>query len=169
MSCLAHFSSSETDVLGFTIQFAVIILNVSDPEFGLTIAVIPITILGLLFTSWAVKNEKLWGMVLTLSYFLCAMGYFLFKLIRMYSGPKAESYGPARRPLATFACVTLILLVISIVNAWVCTSNFGRGLETYVRQRRVGTEPNSPDTSMEQWSDLKDNKKLIPSHRLELD
>lgn len=104
-------------------------------------------------------------MLVTMSYFICAMGYFLFKLVRMYSGSKADLYGAARRPLATFACVTLILLVVSIANACVCTSNFGRGLNSYVAQRRVGTSPDTPDTAIE--FDTKD--KLIIPHRLELD
>lgn len=154
--------------VGFTIQFAVIILNVSDPEFGLTIAVIPVTIIGLIYTSWALRNEKIWGMVITLVYFVCAMAYFLFKLIRMYAGPKSAQYGTARRPLATFAILTLILLVLSIVNAIVCMRNFGQGLKNYVRQRKVESAPSSPEMLMQQWPSTKTTKS--PStHRLELD
>lgn len=155
--------------VGFTIQFAVIILDASDPEFGLTLSVIPVTILGLLFTSWALRNERRWGMFITLGYFLCAMAYFLFKLIRMYSGPKKSLYGTAKRPLATFAILTLILLFVSIANACICLNNFGNGLKNYVRQRRVDTMPGSPDVLMDQWYNPKEHGKSITAHRLELD
>lgn len=154
--------------VGFTIQFAVIILNVSDPEFGLTIAVIPVTIIGLICTSWALRNEKIWGMILTLVYFVCAMAYFLFKLIRMYAGPKSAQYGSARRPLATFAILTLILLVLSIINAAICMRNFGKGLKNYVAQRTVGHDPASPEMLMEQWHSPKSTKSPT-TYRLELD
>lgn len=156
--------------VGFTIQFAVIILNVTDPEFGLTIAVIPITIVGLICTSWALRNEKVWGMILTLVYFVCAMAYFLFKLIRMYAGPKASQYGEARRPLATFAILTLALLILSIINASICMRNFGKGLKNYVRQRRVGTDPSSPEMLMQQWNSSSPTATKSPTtYRLELD
>ncbi|CCG83673.1 protein of unknown function [Taphrina deformans PYCC 5710] len=154
--------------VGFTIQFIVITLNVTDPEFGLTIAVIPITILGLLFTSWALRNEKMWGMYITLTYFLCAMAYFLFKLIRMYSGPKKSLYGSAKRPLVTFAILTLALLIASIVNASICMRNFGKGLKNYVHQRRVGTSPSSPEMLMDRWISSTDHKSPV-SLRVQLD
>lgn len=158
--------------VGFTIQFTVIILDVGDPEFGLTVAVIPITILGLLFTSWALRNEKMWGMSVTLAYFVCAMAYFLFKLTRMYTGPKSSFYGNAKRPLAVFAILTLALLVMSIVNAGICMRNFNCGLKNYVRQRRVGTNPeSSPECSNDSsfWYSPHKESGPILTHRLELD
>lgn len=154
--------------VGFTIQFTVIILNVSDPEFGLTVAVIPVTIVGLLFTSWALRNEKMWGMIITLLYFLLAMCYFLFKLIRMFTGPKKAQYGTAKRPLVTFAALTLALLIMSIVNASICMSNFDKGLRNYVQRRSVKDATDSPDLLLDSWLSPVDMK-TPTSHRLELD
>ncbi|ORY76990.1 hypothetical protein BCR37DRAFT_389256 [Protomyces lactucae-debilis] len=123
--------------VGFSVQFAVIQLDRSDPEFYMTLAVIPITMLGLLCTSLALRREIHWAMYLALIYFLAGAGYFVFKVERMYAGPKAASYGAARRPLVTFAILTLALLVASIANAIVCMRNFGFGLKQILDRRRV--------------------------------
>lgn len=151
--------------VGFTIQFTVIILDVHDPEFGLTVAVIPVTIIGLLFTTWAVRREKRWGMYVTLTYFLCAMAYFLFKLIRIYTGPDRTEYGSAKRPLVTFAVLTLLLLVASMVNAIVCMRNFDKGLAAHLKS--PGGRSGSPDMLFSDWGPA--DCKTPLQHRLELD
>lgn len=67
-------------------------------------------------------------------FYFAALAYFFFKLIRMYDGPyrRVEDYIPARRTLTTFAVLTILLLVITIVYAFICTSNFGKGLKPHI-------------------------------------
>lgn len=48
--------------LGFTIQFVVIVIDTKDPEFGLTIAAIPITIIILLLAAHFTRKENKPGM-----------------------------------------------------------------------------------------------------------
>ncbi|KAI9789939.1 MAG: hypothetical protein M1816_005708 [Peltula sp. TS41687] len=103
--------------LGFTVQFVVIIIKTSDPEFWLTIAAIPVTILIL---------------VLANTLFFAGLAYFLFKLIRMYQPAHADTYKTIRRPLTVFAVITLILIIITIINACACVLNFGRGLKPHI-------------------------------------
>lgn len=72
--------------------------------------------------------------------YFAALAYFLFKLVRMYnnSNPaRVHDYEPARRSLTTFAAITVVLLVVTIVNAAVCTKNFGKGLKPHIQRRRV--------------------------------
>jgi len=89
--------------------------------------------------------------------YFAAMAYFLFKLVRIYdaSPTRIDDYRPARRSLTTFAVITLILLVVTIVYACICTVNFGKGLRPHVdsskkRQRAASLEmdklfdPNMP-------------------------
>ncbi|KAK9385860.1 hypothetical protein V1515DRAFT_587936 [Lipomyces mesembrius] len=118
--------------LGFTIQFVVIVLNRRDVEFALTIAVIPCTIVGLILTAMIVRRESYFGMISMIFLFFAGMAYFLFKLVRMYQPSQAFKYVAARKSLTIFATVTLILIVITIINAVVCTTNFRKGLKPYV-------------------------------------
>ena len=56
----------------------------------------------------------------------------------MYEGTeRADLYLPARRSLTTFAILTIILIILTIINAIMCASNFERGLKPYIRHRKV--------------------------------
>lgn len=68
------------------------------------------------------------------------MAYFLFKLVRMYQPGRFKQYLPARRSLTFFAVVTLILIVMTIINACVCTNNFNRGLKPHINKRKRRNE-----------------------------
>lgn len=139
--------------LGFTIQFIVIVLNVKDVEFALTIAVIPVTILFLYVTWICVKRENTIGMCIMIVIFHAGMAYFLFKLVRMYQPSEEEKYMAARKTLTTFAVITLLFLIISIINAIVCTRNFGYGLREVINQNNNSEE---------------DSEKLFPMNTLHL-
>ncbi|KAF1988431.1 hypothetical protein K402DRAFT_328293 [Aulographum hederae CBS 113979] len=122
--------------LGFTVQFLVIVVNTTDVEFYLTIAALVATIIVLFLAGWFTRRESLLGMLAIIVLYFCALAYFLFKLIRMYSAdPRRKAdYLPARRSLTTFAVITILLLVVTIVIACWCTHNFGMGLKQYVQK-----------------------------------
>lgn len=58
----------------------------------------------------------------------------------MYHSPKESFYIPVRRSLTTFAVITVILIILTIINACVCTKNFGKGLKPYVQRRKLESE-----------------------------
>lgn len=49
--------------LGFTVQFVVVVVDVKDVEFALTIAAIPVTILILVMAGYFTRKESLSGMI----------------------------------------------------------------------------------------------------------
>jgi hypothetical protein len=67
-------------VLGYEVQSLVIIISITDVEFALTIAALPITIAILLFCGWSVRHESVAGMVATIVCFFGGLAYFLFKV-----------------------------------------------------------------------------------------
>jgi hypothetical protein len=126
--------------LGFTVQFVVIVTGKTDVEFSLTLAAIPVTIMILLFAVWFVRRENTLGMVIVIFLYFGGLAYFLFKLVRIYQPAKFEEYLPARRSLTFFAVITIILIVMTIINAFMCTSNFHKGLERHISSRRSSNE-----------------------------
>ena len=64
------------------------------------------------------------------------MAYFLFKLVRMYAPGTYEIYLPARRSLTFFAVITLILIVLTIINASMCMHNFHKGLKPHINKKK---------------------------------
>lgn len=135
--------------LGFTVQFVVIVTQ-RRAEFALTIAAIPVTILILLAAAWFVRRESLIGTIgiivsailaLTLGELLLilqqilyfgGLAYFIFKMVRMYSPSHEGPYLPARKELTSFAVLTIILIILTIINACVCASNYKKGLRPYI-------------------------------------
>ena len=74
------------------------------------------------------------------------MAYFLFKLVRMYQHTdRARRYLPARKTLTSFAVITIVLIVLTIINAIVCASNFRHGLKPYIANRKVESEDEKPN------------------------
>lgn len=129
--------------LAFTVQFLVIVVDIKDVEFGLTIAALPVTIVILVLAGYWTRKEFIPGMIFTIICYLGGLAYFFFKLIRMYHETSSygflriQSYLPARRGLTTFAVITILLLFATIINAILCTINFGKGLEPLLKRRSV--------------------------------
>ena len=72
--------------------------------------------------------------------YFAALAYFIFKLVRMYYGPKVANYLPVRKTLTTFAVITVILIVITIGIAIRCTMNFNKGLKPHIARRKIENE-----------------------------
>lgn len=122
--------------LGFTVQFIVVVLNVKDVEFGLTIGVIPLTIVFLFLLSLFVKKENKIGMLVMQFFLLAGMAYFIFKLVRIYDPAQAYKYEAVRKSLTIFAAITLFLVSATIALSVVCILNFNRGLKPIIEGRR---------------------------------
>jgi hypothetical protein len=92
------------------------------------------------------------------------MGYFLFKLIRMFvaDANRQEDYKPARKSLTAFAVLTILLLVCTIVTACLCTHNFNKGLKPHVNDKIVQSDK-AYNTEMPSLSGP------TPSQRMEID
>lgn len=128
--------------LGFTVQFVVIVTQ-KEIEFALTVAAMPVTILILVGAAFFTRRENTPGMIATILLYFGGLAYFLFKLVRMYSSAREKAYMPARRSLTFFAVITIILIIMTIVNACVCTHNFNKGLKPHIssaagRQKKKG-------------------------------
>ncbi|EHY60446.1 UPF0658 Golgi apparatus membrane protein C23H3.04 [Exophiala dermatitidis] len=129
--------------LGFTVQFVVIVTQ-RQVEFALTIAAIPVTILILLAAAWFVRKESLWGTIAVIILYFGGLAYFVFKMVRMYSPSHSGAYLPARKELTTFAVLTIILIILTIINACLCAHNYNRGLKPYVNKSSTIDDDEKP-------------------------
>ncbi|KAJ3196914.1 hypothetical protein HK101_007279 [Irineochytrium annulatum] len=79
-------------VFGFGIQFLVLIIAPTDPEFALTIAAIPVMMTILALAVYAVRKEDKWIMCLFMFGLLLGIAYFAFKLFRIYTQTQKYHY-----------------------------------------------------------------------------
>ncbi|KAG0273135.1 hypothetical protein BGZ95_011043 [Linnemannia exigua] len=120
--------------VGFSIQFIYLTLTRrnNDPEYWLTIIILPAT-LPILYTAiYAVRHESRRWMAAFLTAMLGGVIYFTYKIIRMYYGEKVPIYAGVNKFLTLFASLCLITILLTIINAAVCYRNFGRGLKAHL-------------------------------------
>ncbi|KAL2813797.1 hypothetical protein BDW59DRAFT_176643 [Aspergillus cavernicola] len=147
--------------LGFTVQFLVVVTNRTDIEFALTTAAIPITILILLLAAFFVRRESSVGSIAIILLYFAAMAYFLFKLVRMYQPLFASEYMPARRSLTFFAIITLILIVMTIINACMCMHNFNKGLKPHINKKKSKKDAEKNSTELSTVDDEVPSRMMI--------
>ncbi|GAB1310025.1 UPF0658 Golgi apparatus membrane protein [Madurella fahalii] len=140
--------------LGFTIQFVVIVNGLNDVELGLHVAAIPVTIAILLCAAFFTRRENKPGVVLVILLYFGGLAYFFFKLVRIYQPGHSQDYDAVRRSLTAFAVLTIILIILTIINAFICMSNFGAGLKQHLL-RPKGQDPEKEDANSYQLNDQK--------------
>ncbi|KAF2969651.1 hypothetical protein GQX73_g3926 [Xylaria multiplex] len=118
--------------VGFTIQFLVVVGGRSKVEFGLTAAAIPVTIAILLCAAISTRHEWKTGMWVVGVLYLGGLTYFIYKLARIYDQQQSQYYKPVRKSLTAFAVLTIVLIILTIINALVCLFNFGHGLKQHL-------------------------------------
>ncbi|KAF2638217.1 hypothetical protein P280DRAFT_78387 [Massarina eburnea CBS 473.64] len=126
--------------LAFTVQFLVAVPKTSYAERALTAAALVITFVILILAAFWVRRESVIGMIVVIIVYFIALAYFLFKLVRMWAADasRLEDYKPARKSLASFAVLTLMLVIITIIIACICTHNFNKGLKPHVNNQATG-------------------------------
>jgi hypothetical protein len=141
--------------LGFTVQLLVIVTAIADAEKWVTVAAIPVTILILFMAAFWTRRENAMGMVATIGCFVGGLAYFIFKLARMYQPSHEVNYLPVRKSLTSFAVITIILIVLTIINASVCMGNFNKGLKRHITTATIGAEEEKV-VRMSHLPDIKD-------------
>ncbi|KAI8990930.1 hypothetical protein BDF20DRAFT_10457 [Mycotypha africana] len=118
--------------LGYSIQYLVLVLRSGDYEFALTIVAIPLTCLFLLLAVYAIKHESKYLMYLFFLGMCAGIAYFIFKIYRIYDPSQRDKYKYVNETLTFFASVSLALVVLTIINAFLCYLNFGKGLKPHL-------------------------------------
>lgn len=151
--------------LAFTVQFLVVVKNTKPVETALTAAALVITFILLFAAGWWVRRESVAGMITIIVFYFIALGYFLFKLIRMYVATldRRDEYKPARKSLTAFAVLTILLLIFTIIVACICTHNFNKGLKPHVNNKAVPKDGKAYNTEMPSLSGPN------PPQRMEID
>lgn len=110
----------------FTLQFAVIVLSKSDPEFIITIIILALSYLILLLADYSAVREYIWGFMIVIPAYMAGMAYLAFKLYRLFTRYVGI---PGRRSLVAFDIFCIVLLLWLMILTPVIIYDFGRGLK----------------------------------------
>ncbi|KAJ1938632.1 hypothetical protein GGF37_004732 [Kickxella alabastrina] len=122
--------------VGFAVSYIILILKSSDPEFAITIALVPVTLLVLLLAFWSLRRESVMTMWVFIVLLCASTAYFVYKCARMYD-PKQEAKFAKQRPMMTYyTIVSLVVISATLHQAVTCLANFGYGLKERVEITR---------------------------------
>lgn len=155
--------------LAFTVQFLVVVENTPKVELALTIAALVITFVMLFLAAYWVRRESVVGMIFVIFIYFCALAYFLFKLVRMYRADRIrlDDYKPARKSLTSFAALTILLVLVTIVTACICTHNFNKGLKPHLNNKSLKSGDDATKTGYS--NEMPSLSGPNPTARMEID
>ena len=81
----------------------------------------------------------------------------------MYEPGFEDAYTPARKELTTFAVLTIVLIVCTIINACMCMANFNKGLKPHIGNRKVESDEEKNLASYEMDPNMSGMSKPAPS------
>jgi len=118
--------------VGFSMQLLIINLSHHNIEFWLTLAAIPVAIVFIILAVWSTRHEVHWLQALFDVAIVAGGGYFGVKLWRIWDNGTEAQYFNDRISLTIFACISIMLLVCTLVVSVICQLNFGKGLKKYL-------------------------------------
>lgn len=117
-----------TDAFGYacvSVAYLILVSQRDDAYFGLTIAAVPIAVAVLFLAGIAVRREWMAVMALCVVAFVAGAVYFVYQIVQVFVRP---TYATVRLTLTFFGIFTTISLILTLLNAIWCMSNFGKGL-----------------------------------------
>lgn len=130
--------------LAYAIQFAVLVLRYSDPEFGLTIFAIFASFFIVYLVAYALRTENKIIMGLWLGFILLILAYFSFKIGRIYDPTQLWKYVGSGKFLTLFASLGLGVTIATFVYSIICLMNFGKGLKDHLMLKQSNAETGAP-------------------------
>ncbi|KAF5985763.1 hypothetical protein FCOIX_1878 [Fusarium coicis] len=112
----------------FLITYGLVDVHYREPEFGLTMTIIPVSIIHAILAGVCAKNEHMLGMILVIIVHIAAIVYLITRLI-VLTGDGLLAHTLMREEMLLFASFALSFTVISVAFAVLCVFNFGKGLK----------------------------------------
>eukprot|EP00732_Lithocolla_globosa_P006094 Lithocolla_globosa_v1_NODE_6815_length_1031_cov_4.356557.p1 type:complete len:329 gc:universal NODE_6815_length_1031_cov_4.356557:993-7(-) len=120
--------------LVFVIQFITLVLQTDDPEFYITFVLVVLALAAMFMVVYALKNENVALVLFWTGLLLSSIGYYIFKIFRMYQEGEKQKYEGVNKFLTFFAGTALFLLIVTLFLTIVCWRNFGKGLKVHLLQ-----------------------------------
>ncbi|KAL5121543.1 hypothetical protein ACEQ8H_000615 [Pleosporales sp. CAS-2024a] len=115
-------------LIGFVISYSLLNVHFREPEFGLTMALIPALGILVVMTIYFTRLENTIGAIVAIVLRMGEMAYMIAKII-VLEGHGFYSKTILKNEMLLFASVSLSLGTLICLNEMICTYNFHKGLK----------------------------------------
>ncbi|CDM35657.1 hypothetical protein DTO013E5_6463 [Penicillium roqueforti] len=119
-------------LLGFIIQYNLVYVHFKEPEYTLTMFLIPASFIVMLLGIWLVQHERTIGVVGIITCYLGLLVYLISRIIILCGAVTA-----GKDIMLFFASVSVVLTSATILCAIICIKNFDRGFKA-INQSKNG-------------------------------
>ncbi|KAG9034916.1 hypothetical protein FRB95_012332 [Tulasnella sp. JGI-2019a] len=120
--------------VGFSVQWMVLI-PIERFELWATIVALPLAILLLVEGYLAARHENKWMMGSFMLGCVAGCAYFGYKAWKIFEDKNTETFKFVWKSLIIFACVSIVLLILTFVSATIVMLNFSRGLKENMNKK----------------------------------
>ncbi|KAH4353979.1 hypothetical protein HBH98_013200 [Parastagonospora nodorum] len=115
-------------LISFVITYGLVNVHFVQPEFGLTMALIPALAIQVALTIYFTRTENYIGAIIAILLRMGEMAYLLSRILTL-KGDGFYSRTILKDEMLLFASVALGLATLACINAMLCTFNFNKGLK----------------------------------------
>ncbi|KAF5253275.1 hypothetical protein FANTH_1871 [Fusarium anthophilum] len=126
----------------FLITYGLVDVHYQEPEFGLTMAIIPVSIIHAILASICVEKEDMLGIALVIMFHIAAIVYLITRLI-VLNGDGLLARTLMKEEMLLFASFALSFNIVSVAFAVLCVLNFGKGLKPLLQGQGTNNMPTS--------------------------
>ncbi|OJI80041.1 hypothetical protein ASPTUDRAFT_178188 [Aspergillus tubingensis CBS 134.48] len=110
-------------LIGFIIQYNLVYVHFKEPEYTLTMLLIPVAIIAIFLGVWFVQRERTFSTIAIIMSYLALVAYLISRIVILSSANTA-----GKSMMLFFAALSLVLTAATVVCTAICIKNFNRGL-----------------------------------------
>ncbi|KAB2574088.1 hypothetical protein BFW01_g1419 [Lasiodiplodia theobromae] len=131
-------------LVSFVIIYGFVDVHYEQPEFALTMAIIPVAMLQILLSAFAARHENRFFMLISILVYAGGVAYLVSRIILLVGdGPRSKTI--MKDEMMFFAVVSLILTASTLVASTWCMINFGHGLKPHLLGMTAKKAPQDPE------------------------
>ncbi|EED13026.1 conserved hypothetical protein [Talaromyces stipitatus ATCC 10500] len=120
--------------IGFIVQYNLVDVHFIEPEFSLTMALIPAAVMLMVLSAYFVRYENKIGTIIVITCYLGLIAYIISRII-LLCNPTGRGNTPGKDMMLLFAFLALIFTFLAMVCAIYCIVNFEHGLQTVFNRK----------------------------------
>ncbi|OAL46339.1 hypothetical protein IQ07DRAFT_146909 [Pyrenochaeta sp. DS3sAY3a] len=146
-------------LVAFIVTYDLIDVHYEEPEFSLTMAIIPVALIHVGLAVYVVRRESTVGMAGILFIHAAEMAYFINRLVVLH-GTSIRANTDLKEQMVFYAVAALVFSTAAFGVGCACFMNFGKGLRPVLLSQVQRIEPTTEPSDTQYFHNLDDGGML---------